>query len=251
MVIACQTCSARIQIDDTKVPAGPFNVRCPKCGSTINSHASPASQKSALSLGGSPSTDHHRFERPKSAQAFEPSGGLESTASSRSSTNEVMQALAEFLAKNSDLHGERAKSDRRQVLVCTSESRRKTIAQSLADNGYQVFVAEDTRQAVERMRENRLEVVLLDPEFDPAEQGAAFVTREVNIMRPGQRRRLFFGLLSPSLRTLDAHTAFLNNANLTVNVNDLAELPEILDGAIREYNELYADFFHALNVPTL
>ncbi|HEY6120215.1 MAG TPA: hypothetical protein VIV66_09665, partial [Pyrinomonadaceae bacterium] len=147
--------------------------------------------------------------------------------------------------------GERAKSDRRQVLVCTSESRRKTVAQSLADNGYQVFVAEDTRQAVERMRENRLEVVLLDPEFDPAEQGAAFVTREVNIMRPGQRRRLFFGLLSPSLRTLDAHTAFLNNANLTVNVNDLAELPEILDGAIREYNELYADFFQALNVPTL
>jgi len=41
------------------------------------------------------------------------------------------------------------------------------------------------------MRENRLEVVLLDPEFDPAEQGAAFVTREVNILRPPQRRGFF------------------------------------------------------------
>ena len=49
------------------------------------------------------------------------------------------------------------------------------------------------------MRENRLDVVLLDQDFDAAEQGAAFVTREVTILRPAQRRRLFFVLLSPVL----------------------------------------------------
>jgi CheY-like chemotaxis protein len=137
------------------------------------------------------------------------------------------------------------------VLVCSSEVRRESIARQLADHGYQVFVAEDTRQAVERMRENQLDVVLLDPDFDPAEQGAAFVTREVNILRPAQRRRLFFGLLSPSLRTLDAHSAFLNNANVTINVNDLDELHSVLDDSIREYNELYSDFYKALNIPAI
>jgi hypothetical protein len=42
------------------------------------------------------------------------------------------------------------------------------------------------------MRENQLDVVLLDQRFDPVEQGTVFVTREVNVLRPAQRRRLFF-----------------------------------------------------------
>jgi len=252
MIIVCSNCSARIQIEDAKVPPGAFNVRCPKCGTTVNArHASPALQKSALSVGGSPSTDHPRFERPKPAPPFETSIETPSPQALKSSTEEIVQALADLLAQSNDRNGERTRLDRRQVLVCTSEARRENVARSLADNGYQVFVAEDTRQAVERMRENRLDVVLLDPEFDTAEQGAAFVTREVNILRPPQRRRLFFGLLSPSLRTLDAHAAFLNNANVTININDLAELPVVLDRAIHEYNELYADFYRALNVPAL
>jgi len=256
MIVVCTNCSSRLQLEDAKVPVGPFSVRCPKCGTTVNSsNAGPAFQKSALSVGGSPSTDHPRVERPKPAPAFEPKGAPSVIDPGVPATAELARALAELLDQNrtrhEDTRRERPSWSRRQVLVCASEARRENIARQLADNGYEVFVAEDTRQAVERMRESRLEVVLLDPEFDPAEQGAAFVTREVNILRPAQRRRLFFGLISPSLRTLDAHAAFLNNANLTVNINDLPELPEVLDRAIREYNELYVDFYHALNVPAL
>jgi response regulator RpfG family c-di-GMP phosphodiesterase len=167
--------------------------------------------------------------------------------------SELVRALAELLDQSSSglKRTREGRSDRRQVLVCAAESRRERIARRLAENDYQVFVAENTRQAVERMRENQLEIVLLDPDFDPAEQGAAFVTREVNVLRPSQRRRLFFGLLSPSLRTLDAHAAFLNNANIILNLHDLEDLPSVLDDALREYNALYSDFFQALNVPAL
>ena len=66
------------------------------------------------------------------------------------------------------------------------------------------------------MRENRLDVVVLDQDFDPIEQGAAFVTREVSVLRPAQRRRLFFMLLSPVLRTMESHAAFLHNVNAVV-----------------------------------
>jgi len=82
-----------------------------------------------------------------------------------------------------------------------------TIVDALAQEGYQVFVAVDTKQAVERMREDHLDVVLLDPQFDQAEQGGAFVVREVNVLRPAQRRRLFFVMLSPSLRNRTVFTA--------------------------------------------
>ena len=101
------------------------------------------------------------------------------------------------------------------------------------------------------MRENQLDVVVVDPRFDASEQGAVFVTREVNIMRPAQRRRLFFVLLSPSLRTMDAHSAFLNNVNAVVNVLDMSDLPAMIEHRLRDFNELYKDFNNATNVPSL
>jgi hypothetical protein len=50
------------------------------------------------------------------------------------------------------------------------------------------------------------------------------VIREINVLRPPQRRRIFFVLISPSMRTMDAHAAFLSNVNLVVNVADVDEL---------------------------
>ena len=101
------------------------------------------------------------------------------------------------------------------------------------------------------MRANQFDIVLLEPQFDTQEQGSAFVTREINVLRPSQRRRLFFILLGASLRTMDAHAAFLNNANAVVNLNDIEQLPKIVDGALLEYNELYRDFNSAFNLTAL
>ena len=141
--------------------------------------------------------------------------------------------------------------DKRKALVCTSEGYREVIADKLSHSGFQVFVAEDTRQAVETMRANKMDAVLLEPQFDPAEQGSVFVIREINMLRPPQRRRLFFVLVSPSLRTMDAHAAFLNNVNVIVNVHDIDELPRIMEVALREYNELYREFYSAFGLTAL
>ena len=150
-----------------------------------------------------------------------------------------------------DNPGARPSWDCRKVLVCISEPHRELVARSLTERGYQVYVAADTRQAIETMRSNQLDIVLLESQFDPAEQGSVFVGREVNVLRPAQRRRLFFVLVSPALRTMDMHSAFLNNVNSVVNINDLEDLPRILDVALREYNELYREFNGAFNLAAL
>lgn len=255
MIIVCQNCSSRLQVDDAKSPARPFCIRCPKCNNRIDSGPLNPSEKSALAVGGSPATEHHRFEPPTPAPPFqlEASSGEERGGSS--DAERVVQLLASIMGQN----GGRGRDtlnllpswSSRKALVCTPEGHRETVARRLAENGYQVFVAEDTRQAVERMRENQLDVVLLDPQFDPVEQGAAFVLREVNVLRPAQRRRLFFVLLSASLRTMDGHAAFLNNVNAIVNFNEVADLPRILDHVLRDYNELYKDFNSVLKMPAL
>jgi predicted Zn finger-like uncharacterized protein len=254
MIIVCEKCSTRLQIDEEKSPARPFTVRCPKCSSTTEgSPASPASEQSALAVGGSPSTEPIRFEQPTPAPAYEIGSKPVQTPESNS-VDGAVRLLASLLNKNAVSGAELTEHlpwKRRKLLVCTSEVHREPIARLLTESGYQVYVAEDTRQAVERMRSNQLAVVLLEPQFDFAEQGAAFVVREINVLRPPQRRRLFFALLSPSLRTMDAHSAFLNNVNVVVNLTDLQDLPRILDLGLRDYNELYRDFNSAFNLAAL
>lgn len=256
MIIVCQDCSSRLQVDETKVPSRPFSVRCPKCNRSLNSHSSNAAlTNSALNLGDSPATGNPRENPPKPAPLFE----LETKGSEDKAVVPATEKLAELL---SGLLNQQATAvgsspsmrpswNPRKTLICMPDDNREKVARILAENGFQVFVAADTSQAVERMRENQLDIVILDPRFDAIEQGAVFVTREVTMLRPAQRRRLFFVLLSSSLRTMDAHAAFLNNVNATVNLNDLGELPQLLEHRVREYNDLYKDFNGVLGVPAL
>jgi len=256
MIIVCQNCDSRLQVDDAKVPSKPFVIRCPKCNSSIDSGlSSHALEQSALSVGGSPATEHARFEQPTPAPLFELEAEGAVAKAEASGPERLMELLSSLvnqpLAPGRGASKARPSWDPRKVLVCVPEEFRESIARGLAGNDYQVFVAEDTRQAVDRMRANELDVVLLDPRFDPTEQGPVFITREVNILRPAQRRRLFFVLLSPSLRTMDSHTAFLNNVNAIINVNEIEELPKLIEHRVREYNELYKEFHTALGVSPL
>lgn len=255
MIIVCQKCSSRLQVDDTKVPTKPFSIKCPKCNSNVEAGtANPAIDQGAISIGGSPSTEDPRFEHPNPAPLFELADGGGSAGPS-GSAEKLVELLSGLMNQTPTARvsssNVRPSWDPRKTLVCVPEETRELVARNLAEAGYQVFVANDTTQAVERMRGDQLDVVVLDPRFDPVEQGQVFVSREVNILRPAQRRRVFFVLLSPSLRTMDAHAAFLNNVNAIVNLNDLEDLPALIDHRVREFNELYKDFNHVSNVPAL
>jgi len=232
-----------------RIPSKPFTIRCPKCNTSVDANA--ATEQTAVSIGASPSSENPRMEQPKSAPLFEP----ETTPVNGSAADKFMELLSSLVNQPGG-HGGYTPSARsswnpRKALVCAIEENREAIARGLSENSYQVFVAEDSRQAVERMRENRLDLVILDSRFDPAEQGSVFVTREVTVLRPAQRRRLFFVLLSPTLRTLDAHAAFLNNVNAVVNVNEVTELPKLIEQRLREFNELYTEFNAAMHLSAL
>jgi predicted Zn finger-like uncharacterized protein len=253
MIIVCQKCSTRLQIDDEKSPQRPFNVRCPKCNNTVSAGpSSPATEQSALAVGGSPSTDHPRFEQ-STARVYQPATA--NPVNDATTNDDALRMIVDLLAKGNSRQADNLMArplwDKRKALVCASEPYREGIARKLSDNHFEVFVAEETRQAVETMRANKMDVVLLEPQFDPAEQGSLFVIREINVMRPPQRRRLFFVLLSPSMRTMDAHAAFISNCNAVVNIADVEELPRIMDVALREYNDLYRDFYSASGLTAL
>lgn len=284
MLLICSSCATRLQLDDTKIPAHSFTIKCPKCH-TLVSVQTPAAAASttnttpplpdtvdsavaSMNNGASVVSASLRFEMPKPAPVFELKEEMndssaqlngDTAAAAPSETSELTRVLAALLqrgtaAQSADKqrNASRLVWERRRALVCVAEgAQRETLARTLAQNDYQTFVAEDVTQALERMREERMDVVLLDKDFDSLEQGAAFVTREVNAMRPAERRRLFFVSLNPSARTGDAHAAFISNVNLVVNPSDIESLPRALERALRDYNDLYSNFNSALNVAAL
>lgn len=264
MIVVCSQCATRLQLDDAKIPSRPFTVRCPKCQGIIQAQPPVTSnEQSALSLGETPALENRRFNPQAAAPAFKPEKAAgENEVQAYSSPppppapHDLARLLAELLQQGTASPGkkpsaERLKWELRRALVCVAPPRRETIARALVDVNYQVYVAENTSQATERMREEQMDVVILEPDFDLIEQGAAFVTSEINVLRPAQRRRLIFVYLSPTVRTLDSHAAFVHNVNVVVNIVDVDKLPQVLERTLRDFNDLYRDFNAALNVAAI
>lgn len=262
MILVCSQCTSRLQLEDSKVPSRPFTVRCPKCQSIIQGQ--PATnlneQQSALTVGETPALDNPRFTPPVAAPAFRQNQAPEEvegySSPSAKEPNDLARLLAELLQQGAPASAKhtsaaRLKWENRRALVCVAPARREPIARALVDGDYQVYVAEDTSQAMERMREEQMDVVILESDFDEIEKGAAFVTSEINALHSSKRRRLMFVQLSPTVRTLDTHAAFVNNVNLMVNIGDIHHLPQALERAIRDFNDLYRDFNTALNVASI
>src|SRR5215831_2364041 len=198
MVLICSKCEARLQLDEAKAPPRPFMVRCPKCHSSINVQPAalaepPAGGDDADTSPRAAAMPDRAFERPASAPAFKVSPEEATDASTISNSSPGLAEVAKLLAAalhHNDLSSSRSRGrkrpawDRRKVLVCASPAYREPIAIALTDCDYEVFVAENTPQALGRMREDRMDIVILDANFDPVEQGVAFVTREVRLLRP-------------------------------------------------------------------
>jgi predicted Zn finger-like uncharacterized protein len=257
MVVICTKCETRLQLDEAKTPTRPFTVRCPKCQTSVSVQP-PAAGETDISAAADPVVSRNPFERPATAPRFtatveDAEAHSVGQGGALPGLNDLAKLLAEAMRQSDGVAAAgrgrpRPAWDRRKVLVCASPAYREVIASPLAASDYDVFVADDTVQGLGRMREERMDIVILDANFDPLEQGVAFITREVRLMRPSERRRLFFVYLTSGVRTMDLHAAFLHNVYLVINPSDVEQLPEALEVSLRHYNELYRDFVRALDV---
>jgi predicted Zn finger-like uncharacterized protein len=261
MLVTCPKCEARLQVDENKLPSHSIKVRCPKCQGGIEVRP-PALEPDPNAISPPvdmvlPSSPTSAFQLPIAAARFKPADSDQAAdrrEDDRMPAPEVAKLLAAALRQAQPAAKRSIDTqswERRKALVCTNSEYREAIANSLVAMDFEVFVAENTTEALGRMREDHIAVLVLESDFDPVEQGFAFVTREIKLMRPSERRRLFLTFLTPTARTMDLHAAFLNNANLVVNQADVERFPEALEVSIRHFNELYRDFNRALELPAI
>ena len=256
MLVICSNCKARLQLDESKIPSNVSKARCPKCQASVEIKVSSVMDSEMhVSLPADmtpPSPTVSAFERPPAAAPFKQAEATDANQSTPNGYADIAKILVDLLRQKDSVAApgvgpKRPAWDRRKALICTDAERRQTIAEGLVAD-FEVYIAETTAEALGRMREDRIDVLVLESSFDPVEQGFAFVMREIKLLRPAERRRLFFVFITANARTMDLHAAFLNNANLVVNPADIDRLPDALEVSLRHYNELYREFNRALDV---
>jgi predicted Zn finger-like uncharacterized protein len=241
MIIRCDNCSVSLQLDDAKVPAGNFSVRCPRCENMLRVNAN----------GGKPSAVKQMASNTP-APEFEGNSDFARKENSFE-INKAMRALLGALQsdkKSTDINEDEDGKPRR-ILLCMGPNRRALVAGNLAQNGYKVFTAETPAQANERLREGKTEILVFSPDFASDFGGAAILQQKLNAMPAAERRRLFVVSLDETGYTLNAHEAFLRNLNLIVHVNDVEQLSLILNRSLRDYNILYRHYNEAIGLEVI
>ncbi|MCP9494178.1 MAG: zinc-ribbon domain-containing protein [Pyrinomonadaceae bacterium MAG19_C2-C3] len=290
MIIFCQSCQTNFSLDDRRVPAQAFTVRCAKCNRVMT--VEPPKDMAAAVMNSDVKTNNGAAvdpvaslekavvspEKPdvspeKFSTGAKPEGDVDSPAlkhamnvrrfalsdraqrcetpeatsgAGENSKTDVLQLLAKLLQGETKNHVASIETppedEMRAALVCASATRANTIAELLARRGYEAFIAEDAASAVAMMREGRVGTVILDDEFDRAQDGTTHVRRMINRMQLAERRRLFLVGLAADVRTMDAHAAFVQSFNLIVNTSELDSLPDAMHRTQNAFRELYKEF---------
>jgi len=240
MIIRCDNCSVSLQVDESKIPATTFTVRCPRCQNLVRADAG---QNGSSTV-----------EQLKSSSAAPPVTDGSKEFEEKQSEADINNALKMLLSALQHGGAPLEETDRdlqpRRVLLCLGKDRDK-VSSVLVAAGFKVYAAETPAQANERLRDGKTEVLLFSPDFAEEFGGAAIIQQKVNAMFSTERRRLYLVSIEESGQTLNAHEAFLRNINLIIGSGDVDQLPMILSKALSDFNDLYRYYNRAVGAPAI
>jgi CheY-like chemotaxis protein len=135
----------------------------------------------------------------------------------------------------------------RVALVCEDAPERQAVIKAALEQiGFTMLAVKNADDAVERMRRDVYELVIIDEQYQGATPLDNAVLAAVRAMTMSQRRWMFVALVGREFKTFDNAMAFARSVNVVVNVNDLPHFPAILKKGITEHVEFYRAFRQVL-----
>ena len=135
----------------------------------------------------------------------------------------------------------------RLALVCEDAPERQAVIKAALEQvGFTMHAAKNADEAVERMRRDAYELVILDEQFQGTTYLDNAVLAVVRAMPMSARRYMFVALLGREYKTFDNMMAFARSVNVVVNPNDLQHLPAVLVKAMNDNNQFYRVFREVL-----
>ncbi|MFN7946817.1 MAG: zinc-ribbon domain-containing protein [Blastocatellia bacterium] len=272
MILTCPKCATRLKLEVAAMPDSNFNVLCPKCQTVISVVPSAVTPRTGSATHNQPMPFNESLpgfeagsaaaapsnlpadESPKSAGQAAPRPAGSAPDQPQDQMAALAGLLASVMSRSAAMSGTYQPSTnpeeflrRRTVLVCLRvPEEMNQVCAVLKNHEYELIPAESAEQALELLQlSNKIDVVLLSPDFQPENQGSAAILRFISSVSPERRRRLFLVLISPNCRTSDVRMAFNQGANLVINASECQQLPHTLTRSIRDFNYLYRAFNEA------
>jgi predicted Zn finger-like uncharacterized protein len=216
----CSQCSARIQIDDSKVPDKPFKVKCPKCQAVITLPGRTA-----------------EVAVPPAPQTPAPASGASDAATPAPQPAYVPPPPAPSAAAIS--RRERAAQSQNDALIALPPGPAATALQAaLAGLGYNVDSVDDVEEGV-RLVEQGVYEVAVTSRGTTAPGAPETLAQRLMRLSPDARRRLFVILVGDEFRSGDGTQAWVAQADLVVHPNDAARSEHLIRGTMQERKRLY------------
>jgi predicted Zn finger-like uncharacterized protein len=219
MEIRCENCNTKLNIPDEKIPhqGQRVTISCPKC-------------KGKLTLDA------------RVTKTEDPSPAVNKKAAPEARKADPVRDEAEGIALEYNAEGLKL------ALVAESDPDRfKKIGQAIRDLGYKCVAAENTNQAISKMRFHAFDLVILSNKFDGIELGQSPILQYMNHLSMSIRRKMFVVLIGDTYNTMDHMMAFAMSANLVINRRDSDKLEGILKNAISDNEKFYKVFLDTLS----
>lgn len=137
--------------------------------------------------------------------------------------------------------------EQRLALVCEDASERQaTIRAALEQIGFTMLAVKNADEAINRMRRDIYEVVIVDEQYQGSGALDNPVLQAIRTMSMTTRRYMFVVLLGRQYKSFDNMMAFARSVNVVVNLNDLPHLPAILRKGINDHADFYRVFREVL-----
>ncbi len=240
----CPQCSQKLVVEDEKVPAGPFMLRCPKC-------------QKAIKL---PGKGGAALPPPGAEQPVEPAPPTQSVAAPGIPSKPPLTGVnaqqqpkppapappparpAAAVAPPSDFgqpaNGGDGSASRALVALTgpSDQGLQNAVTALLQRCGYGVETAADPQQGIQLLERNSYAVVATTSN---GAQGNISPHKRVAALAPEVRRDLFLVLLGSDFSSGDGTQAFAAMADLVLHPKDVASSEELLRSTVNERTRLF------------
>ncbi len=200
MDVSCSSCSSNFKLPDDKIPAGKtVTLTCPKC-------------KNKISVNGT--TDK---------------GALKSAIATNGQGYDAADKPFDFIEEEG-----------KTAIICEANPLvRQTVIDNLQLMEYQVTIADNSRDALKRMRYHTYDLVVVNEDFDCDDPDTNGIILYLERLGMSIRRNMFVALVSARHRTMDNMMAFHRSVNLIVNVKNIEDIGKIISRGITDHALFY------------
>jgi predicted Zn finger-like uncharacterized protein len=212
----CPQCTAKVQIDDAKVPDKPFRVRCPKCQGLISLPGRAAS---------APTEPPPAPERAPDPAFAAPAGASDAAG------DPFVTAAA--LARR-----EKLQEGQHDALVALSGPAAAHVQAALEKLGYRVDTVDDVEEGARLLEQGVYELAVTSRSM--AEPGRPETLAQRMLRMPlDTRRGVFVVLVGEEFRSGDGTQAWAVQADLVLHPSDIARAEHLVRATMTERKRLY------------